>query len=459
MQSGSHKVSHFALITSLVALAGSVTAIGIAVTFGNPGEHSFAQGLEAAAGFVVEQSGGSTVVAEGGATDTFAVRLATKPTKSVRVLMQANGQLSTSPAEVTFNGDNWGSARVITVTATNDATFEGTQSSSVGMYAISDQAAYNGKEKTVVVTIEDNDVAPADVPSAEPTDETNNDATTQVPEAAPENNANNTTNNQQQTATGETSQPAANQEEGKATQQVAEAETGGNGGGSGGGQGSQETAKAEQSRVVLEESVLPASVDTKKVDAVTDITFVRVGEGVLVTLTGTKDGKSVVQSGNADPSNFGLVVRAKDNKVVTETVSDLGPITLTHTGPSSQIAYEATVEGDLAFDTERGVFTVTVSDGSAIELTQQPADVASRILTTDQSADEVDSQMQLQAKDNALVYTVKAKDRVRLLGIFAFNAQLIFSVSASSESSSVQSPWYLNSRFIRAFVTHENLQL
>ena len=75
------------------------------------------------AGIVVIESGAgpSTDVTEGAATDTYTVRLRTRPASAVTITLGADTQVSTSAPTLTFDSTNWNVAQTVTVTAVNDA--------------------------------------------------------------------------------------------------------------------------------------------------------------------------------------------------------------------------------------------------------------------------------------------------------------------------------------------------
>jgi hypothetical protein len=76
---------------------------------------------------VITESGSSTWVTEGGATDTINIRLSAPlpPGASVDVSFAgANGQFTVSPATLTFTATNWSTDQIATVTAVNDPDVE-----------------------------------------------------------------------------------------------------------------------------------------------------------------------------------------------------------------------------------------------------------------------------------------------------------------------------------------------
>lgn len=108
------------------------------------------------------QSGGTTAVAEGGATDTYTVKLLGQPTANVTFTGTASGgQVSLSPANLTFTSSNWATAQTVTVTAVNDAIDEASPHTTSINYAVSssDTRYNNFPVAPVGVSITDNDTA------------------------------------------------------------------------------------------------------------------------------------------------------------------------------------------------------------------------------------------------------------------------------------------------------------
>ncbi|WP_425614262.1 DNRLRE domain-containing protein [Anatilimnocola sp. NA78] len=92
----------------------------------------------------VTQTGGTTEVVEGSATDTVALVLATQPTADVTVTINAGTQLTTAPTTLTFTAANWNTPQNVTVSGINDATAEGNHTGTLTFTAASSDAAYNG---------------------------------------------------------------------------------------------------------------------------------------------------------------------------------------------------------------------------------------------------------------------------------------------------------------------------
>jgi VCBS repeat-containing protein len=87
-----------------------------------------AQGPAGEPGIIIQQTGGSTQVEEGGATDTFTIALANAPTADVTVMVSGDYfQVASNPDDpygevyLTFTKDNWNVPQTVTVTALDDA--------------------------------------------------------------------------------------------------------------------------------------------------------------------------------------------------------------------------------------------------------------------------------------------------------------------------------------------------
>uniref|UniRef100_UPI00359439CF beta strand repeat-containing protein n=1 Tax=Haliscomenobacter sp. TaxID=2717303 RepID=UPI00359439CF len=113
------------------------------------------------AGVTVTQSGGSTNVTEGGATDDYTVVLTSQPTANVTVSITPGTQVTTSPTpSLTFSAANWNTPQTVTVTAVDDAAVEGAHTGTITHTTTSADTDYNGSSvASVVANITDNDVA------------------------------------------------------------------------------------------------------------------------------------------------------------------------------------------------------------------------------------------------------------------------------------------------------------
>ena len=113
-----------------------------------------------APGVAISQSGGSTAVTEGGATDTYTVVLTGEPTANVTITPTPGSQLTVSPASLTFTTSNWNVPQTLTVTAIDDAIAQGTRIQTITNAASSADPGYNGIAiAAVTATITDNDTA------------------------------------------------------------------------------------------------------------------------------------------------------------------------------------------------------------------------------------------------------------------------------------------------------------
>jgi uncharacterized protein len=111
------------------------------------------------AGVTVTESGDSTVVVEGGATDSYTVVLTTQPTATVTVTVTGDTQVTVSPTTLTFSTANWDIPQTVTVTAVDDDDVEGPHTGTVTHTVASADPAYDGLAvASVTVSITDNDV-------------------------------------------------------------------------------------------------------------------------------------------------------------------------------------------------------------------------------------------------------------------------------------------------------------
>ncbi|MBD2705049.1 lamin tail domain-containing protein [Spirosoma sp. BT702] len=107
---------------------------------------------------LVIESGRSTTVAEGGATDSYTVKLNSQPTADVVVTVTSGSQLSASPVSLTFTPTSYSVAQTVTVSALDDNVVEGTHTAVITQATTSSDPAYNGiATNSVSVTITDND--------------------------------------------------------------------------------------------------------------------------------------------------------------------------------------------------------------------------------------------------------------------------------------------------------------
>lgn len=102
-------------------------------------------------------------VEEGGVTATFTVLLTAAPNSNVIIRLNSTGtEADFASKSLTFDSDNWDVPQPVTVTANDDVVKDGTTTSIITLAVdreSSDSLFNNITEKTVTVTIHDNDVA------------------------------------------------------------------------------------------------------------------------------------------------------------------------------------------------------------------------------------------------------------------------------------------------------------
>ena len=109
-------------------------------------------------GVTITESGGSTDVAEGGASDTYTLVLMSAPSNNVTVNITPDSQVTVSTSSVTFTTGNWSSPQTVTVTAVDDALHELAHTGTILHSATSSDTRYNGVGIVgVLVHITDND--------------------------------------------------------------------------------------------------------------------------------------------------------------------------------------------------------------------------------------------------------------------------------------------------------------
>ncbi|MFK0733225.1 MAG: ExeM/NucH family extracellular endonuclease, partial [Gloeotrichia echinulata HAB0833] len=118
------------------------------------------------AGVTIIETNGATNVTEGGATDSYSVKLNTAPTANVTITLTPNnaqvnlGAGAGTPTTLTFTAANWNVAQTVTVTAVDDAVVEGNHSSIITHTASSSDSNYNNISiAAVTANITDNDTA------------------------------------------------------------------------------------------------------------------------------------------------------------------------------------------------------------------------------------------------------------------------------------------------------------
>ena len=116
------------------------------------------------AGFTVAESSGSTGVTETGSTDTFTVVLDAQPASDVVISVSSGdtGEVTVSPATLTFTSTNWDTAQTVTVTGVNGDLVDGTQTTTITL-TINDVSSDNDFDgvagQAVSATTTDDDTA------------------------------------------------------------------------------------------------------------------------------------------------------------------------------------------------------------------------------------------------------------------------------------------------------------
>lgn len=128
------------------------------VTLGANTVHTFTIVDNDTAGVTIVQSGGSTDVTEGGATDTYTVVLTSQPTAQVDVALSFGADVTATPSPLQFDNTTWSTPQTVTVTAVDDLINEGNHSDSITHTVTSVDAKYNGLSvANVTVNITDDD--------------------------------------------------------------------------------------------------------------------------------------------------------------------------------------------------------------------------------------------------------------------------------------------------------------
>ncbi len=121
---------------------------------GNPGHFN-----GGGAGVLLIQSGGSSSLVEGGATDTISLALRSQPSADVVIELNGGSQLSPSAASLSFTTANWSTAQSISLSAIDDLFVEGSHSGSLSFAVSSADASYAGLAMAPLsVAIADNDL-------------------------------------------------------------------------------------------------------------------------------------------------------------------------------------------------------------------------------------------------------------------------------------------------------------
>ncbi len=116
------------------------------------------------AGFTVVESGGSTEVDESGKTDTLTVQLTSEPTSDVVILVSSadTGEVTVSPASLTFGPGNWQASQEVQLTGVDDQVADQDKTVQITLSVLdasSDDAWDDLSDQTVSVKNVDNDPA------------------------------------------------------------------------------------------------------------------------------------------------------------------------------------------------------------------------------------------------------------------------------------------------------------
>jgi putative cell wall-binding protein len=102
------------------------------------------------AGVTITESGGSTNIDEGGATDTYTVVLESRPTSTVTITLSPDAQQTVNDTTLLFEPDNWADPQTVTVTAIENDAPECSHAGQISHAATSADLNYNGITVDVV---------------------------------------------------------------------------------------------------------------------------------------------------------------------------------------------------------------------------------------------------------------------------------------------------------------------
>ncbi len=109
-------------------------------------------------GVLIVETGGSSVVTEGGGTDTYTVVLTSQPSADVSIAITVDVETTVAPTALLFTSTNWNVPQVVTITAVNDTDNEGLHSGLITHTVSSTDPNYNGiSAASITVTVIDND--------------------------------------------------------------------------------------------------------------------------------------------------------------------------------------------------------------------------------------------------------------------------------------------------------------
>lgn len=129
-------------------------------------------------GVIITETDGATIVGEDGLTDTISVTLTSEPTDTVIISVNGDGKLTTallpryttSTKTLTFVPAQWNIPQTVTISAVDDAFYQGTTIAYLSFDVVSDDENYHELAiPDLAVTVLDNDVELTPTPTATPT--------------------------------------------------------------------------------------------------------------------------------------------------------------------------------------------------------------------------------------------------------------------------------------------------
>lgn len=109
-------------------------------------------------GLVITQTLGTTMVVEGGTSDSYTVKLKAAPTADVTVHIATDAYETVSTSDLVFTSSNWSSPQTVTVTAIDNEVTDGLRRGAIVHTVISDSVYAGLKVPDLKVTVVDNDV-------------------------------------------------------------------------------------------------------------------------------------------------------------------------------------------------------------------------------------------------------------------------------------------------------------
>ena len=113
------------------------------------------------AGYILVESGESTEVGEGGASDTYELSLTAIPNETVTIDLSASEDIAVNPAQIVFTanaGSNWNQPQTVTVSAVDDDLIEETENTTITHAVTTNDTDYqNAPVPDVPVVVNDNE--------------------------------------------------------------------------------------------------------------------------------------------------------------------------------------------------------------------------------------------------------------------------------------------------------------